>query len=235
VGRTWQDFWNRPQHLYVNDEHALRLYRQIADGILDAGRPTKGQTWLDFGCGEALGAPVLMRAGINLLLYDRSDRMRTLVQQRFGGLAGWRPLDPPAYDALPPESVDGISVVSVVQYLRPAELRTALARWYRLLRPGGRLVLGDLIPRRSPPGSDVLALLRYCRRNGYFLSGVRGLLATFFSDYGSIRKTAGLACYDEEDLPDLFDPLGFSWTRYRPNLGVNQARMTVVATKPGAS
>ncbi len=231
MSKTWRDFWNGPQHLSVNPSHAAVLGGEIARGLLDAGRAKPGQTWLDFGCGEAPGTSKLLEAGLQLLLFDESERMRTLVTRRFGGLAGVRVLDPDAYDSLPSESVDLISVISVLQYLTPDQFRATLPGWHRTLRPGGLLVLGDLIPRRVNPLSDTLALLQFCRRNGYLLAGIRGILATAFSSYGSIRRTAGLTRYDEADLSDLLDPLGFDWIRWRPNLGVNQSRMTILATK----
>jgi SAM-dependent methyltransferase len=229
--KTWQDFWNGPQRLYVNDQHAVRHYRQIAHGLIDAGRAERGQTWLDFGCGEALGAPLFPEAGVDLFLFDKSDRMRGQVKRRFGGVAGLRVLEPAEYTSLPPESLDLISVVSVVQYMKEEEFREALFQWHAQLRPGGLLVLGDLVPRRVRPLSDVFALLRYCRREGYFLSGVGAILASLLSNYGRIRRAVGLTRYDETDLPGFLNPLGFAWRRYEPNLGINQARMTIVATK----
>jgi SAM-dependent methyltransferase len=228
--KTWQAFWNGPQHLQVNPRHAALLGGTIARGLLDAGRARPGQTWLDFGCGEAPGTPALLEAGLNLLLFDDSDRMRALVAERFGGLAGVRVLDPDAYHSLPPESIDLISAISVLQYLTPDEFRATLPGWHRALRPGGILVLGDLIPRRVTPLSDAFALLQCCRRNGYLLSGIRSILATLLSSYGRIRRTAGFTRYDETDLSGLLEP-GFEWKRWTPNLGVNQSRMTILATR----
>jgi SAM-dependent methyltransferase len=228
---SWLSFWNAPQHLYVNPEHAARLYREIAEELVRAAEIGKGDRCLDFGCGEALGCPVLLAQGASVLLYDPVERMRRLAGGRFGRMAGVTLIDRADLVTVPPASLDVIYVISVVQYLARDQLPGLLGQWYQQLRPGGRLVLGDVIPRGIGPLSDSLALLAYCRRHGHLLGAVRSMLATALSDYRRVRRALGLTCYDEAEIRDLLGSHAFAVTRHPCNLGVSQARMTFVGRR----
>ena len=228
---SWLDFWNAPQHLYVNLDHAERLYREVAEELLRAAEIGKGERCLDFGCGEALGCPVLLARGASVLLCDGAERMRRLATARFGARSGVTVLDLAGFKAIPPGTLDVVAVVSVLQYLPREELRGLLDRWHAQLRPGGRLVIGDVIPPDIGPLSDSLALLAYCRRHGHLLPAIRSILATALSDYRRVRHALGLTSYDEAEIRDLLGSHGFAATRHARNLGVNQARMTFVGRR----
>jgi SAM-dependent methyltransferase len=228
---SWLQFWNAPQHLYVNPEHAALLSREIAEELVRAAAIGKGERCLDFGCGEALGCPVLLARGASVLLCDGAERMRRLATARFGQRPGVAVLDLAGFEAIPPASLEVVAVVSVLQYLARDELRRLLDRWHAQLRPGGRLVLGDVIPPGIGPLSDSLALLAYCRRHGHLLPAIRSILATALSDYRRVRRALGLTSYDEVEVRHLLDSHGFTVTRHPRNLGVNQARMTFVGRR----
>jgi SAM-dependent methyltransferase len=140
-------------------------------------------------------------------------------------------LDSAGFDTIPPASLDVVAVVSVVQYLPREELRRLLDRWHAQLRPGGRVVIGDVIPPSIGPLSDRLAVLAYCRRNGALLPAIRSIVATALSDYRRVHRAVGLTRYDETEIRDLLGSHGFAVTRHARNLGVNQARMTLVGRR----
>jgi hypothetical protein len=113
---------------------------------------------------------------------------------------------------VPSASVEVIYVISVVQYLTRDQLHGLLRQWYQHLRPGGRLVIGDVIPPVVGPLSDSLALLGYCRRHGYLLPAIRSILATAMSDYRRVRRALGLTSYDETEIRVLLASHGFAVT-----------------------
>jgi SAM-dependent methyltransferase len=232
---SWLDFWNAPQRLYVNPEHAARLYREIAEELVRAAGISQGARCLDFGCGEALGCPVLLARGASVLLYDPAPRMRHLAGQRFAGEPGVSLLETSDFEAIPRASLDVIAVISVVQYLPREELRRLLGLWRRQLRASGRLVLGDVIPPHVGAVSDTVALFTYCGRRGNLLPALLSVAATAFSDYRRVRRALGLTSYDEAELRSLLSAHGFDATRHPHNMGINQARMTFVCrcTEPG--
>jgi SAM-dependent methyltransferase len=228
---SWLQFWNAPQHLYVNPAHAALLSREIAEELLRAAEIGKGDRCLDFGCGEALGCPVLLARGASVLLYDPSEWMRGLAGKRYGRMPGVTLLDRADLETVPSASVEVIYVISVVQYLTRDQLRGLLSQWHQQLRAGGRLVIGDVIPPGIGALSDSLALLAYCRRHGHLLPAIRSILATALSDYRRVRHALGLTSYDEAEIRDLLGSHGFALTRHARNLGVNQARMTFVGRR----
>src|SRR4029450_341501 len=61
---------------------------------------------------------------------------------------------------------------SVAEYMTPAELDSALAVIRRLLKPGGRLILGDIMRPEVGMIRDVMALLRFAL-NYVFLEAAR--------------------------------------------------------------
>ena len=91
------------------------------------------------------------------------------------------------------KSVDLAVMNSVAQYMTPAELDAALAVIRRLLKPGGRLVLGDILRPEVGMPRDVLALLRFAATHGFLKDALIGLVSTALSDYRQLRDRAS-AC-----------------------------------------
>jgi SAM-dependent methyltransferase len=137
---------------------------------------------------------------------------------------------PELVEALADASFDLIVMNSVAQYLSAEELDRALALFRRLLRPAGRLVLGDVIPPSVSPVADALALLRFAAANGFFLAALGGLARTAFSDYRKLRAKLGLAFYDEPAMLERLTAAGFTAARAPVNIGHNPARMSFVAS-----
>jgi hypothetical protein len=99
----------------------------------------------------------------------------------------------------------------------------------RLLKPGGLLVLGDVMPRRVSAVGDALALLRFGREQGFFWAAAGGLIRTYFSRYWRLRKSLGLARYSAKEITGKLEAAGFSVQRAPTNIGHNARRMTFLA------
>ena len=118
---------------------------------------------------------------------------------------------------------------SVAQYMTPAELDTAFAIIKRLLKPGGRLVLGDILRPEVGMPKDVLALLRFAATHGFLKDALIGLVSTALSDYRQLRAKVGLQRYSEAEMVAKLAAGGFSASRAHVNIGHNPWRMTFVA------
>jgi hypothetical protein len=118
---------------------------------------------------------------------------------------------------------------SVAQYMTPNELDSALAVIRRLLKPTGRLILGDILRPNVGMPIDVLALLRFAAKCGFLKDALIGLLSTALSDYRQLRTRLGLQRYSEKDMVAKLVRSGFSAERARVNIGHNPWRMTFVA------
>jgi len=127
------------------------------------------------------------------------------------------------------KSVDLAVMNSVVQYMTPDELDFAFAVIRRLLKPGGRLVVGDVLRPEVGMGRDVIALLRFARTHGFLRDALVGLVSTALSDYRQLRSRVGLQRYSEAEMVANLQAAGFTASRAEPNMGYNPWRMTFVA------
>ena len=86
------------------------------------------------------------------------------------------------------KSIDLAVMNSVAQYMTPDELDSALAVIRRLLKPGGRLILGDILRPEVGMIRDVIALLRFAATHGFLKDALIGLVSTALSDYRQLRS-----------------------------------------------
>ncbi|GGH28218.1 hypothetical protein GCM10007036_37290 [Alsobacter metallidurans] len=236
MAMSWREFFDGDHALYVNERHKLLHGRMVARDVAALVRALspadRKPVVLDFGCGEALEAKVVAAVASRLILSDAAPGVLAGVRARYAGDTAIEALSPEEVDALAPGSIDVVVVNSLLQYLPRAELDRLLAQWRRLLRPGGHLVLGDVIPPDVSPVTDAAALLRFGYEGGFLLAAGAGLVRTALSDYRKLRAELGLSTYDENAMLAILENAGFDAERRRPNIGHNQARMCFVATRP---
>ena len=163
------------------------------------------------------------------MLCEAAPKLRERLARRVVGHANIAVLMPEQTPALPEASVDVIIMHSVAQYLSPQAADLLFRLFRRLLRPTGRLVLGDVVQPGTPAYADALALLRFGAREGFFLAAIGGLVRTALSDYSRLRKDAGLARYDEAAMLAKLSGAGFAAARRPINIGHLQTRMTFLA------
>jgi len=223
----WIEFWDSKHSIYVNARHEAAHFRRIAADM----RPylPDGGTMLDYGCGEALSADETAKPVSRLILCDPAPNVRVKLGARFAGNGKIAVRKPEDVAMMPANSIDVIVVHSVVQYLNAAEFDALLKLFRRLLRPGGLLVIGDVIPRKLTMLADANALLRFGRSEGFFYAALRGLIRTYFSDYRRLRHSLGLTRYDATEMTARLEAAGFSAEPARTNIGHNDRRMTFLA------
>jgi ubiquinone/menaquinone biosynthesis C-methylase UbiE len=127
------------------------------------------------------------------------------------------------------KSVDLVVMNSVAQYMTPGELDSALAVIRRLLKPSGRLVLGDILRPEVGMIRDVIALLRFALTHGFLRDALIGLISTALSDYRQMLSRIGLQRYSETEMIAKLAAGGFTASREHFNIGYNPWRMTFVA------
>jgi predicted TPR repeat methyltransferase len=225
---SWSEYWNGETTIYVNQRHRAAHYQLVAQDII-AMLPGSGARAIDYGCGEALHADAIAARCSHLYLCDASQAVRTKLEERFAGRGTISIVSPQALEHVDDGTIDLIVANSVVQYLTVAELERALDLWRTKLAPDGRLVLADIIPRDVGALTDVIALLRFARSEGFLVAAGAGLLKTFFSSYRRTRIRVGMLRFDEHEIVELLARCGFAARRRRPNFGHNPARMALVA------
>jgi SAM-dependent methyltransferase len=221
----WRSFWDSNHSIYVNARHKDVHYREVAEGIARYV-PGSDARVLDYGCGEALHADLIAAVAGEVYLSDSAPTVRAQMTERFAGNPRIKVLAPEEVEHLPSQTFDLIVSNSVVQYLTAAELDRLLALWRRLLKPDGALIVADVIPPDVGAISDVTALLRYARRNGFLLAAMLGLARTAISPYRKLRSQLGIAQYTEADFRQKLVAAGLSAERLTHNLEHNPARMS---------
>lgn len=225
----WIDYYDSTHTIYVSKLHRDVHFRVIANDIL-AYVPSPEAVVLDYSCGEALLAAQVAAACQKLILAEPAPGVRGRLNARFGPnpKIAVRSLDD--LTQLPDRSVDLAVMISVAQYMTPAELDAAFALMRRILKPGGRLVLGDILRPEVGAATDVMALLRLAAKNGFLTDALWGLARTALSDYWQLRKSIGLQRYNEAEMLAKLTSAGFEASLAKKNVGYNPARMTFLAT-----
>ncbi len=227
---TWLDFWNGEHRIYANEKHLRAHYARIAADVLTL-LSNKEIDLLDWGCGPALSAPAWADAGVRVSLYDKAHASQAKLKTAFGSDSRVRVLTDVDYAALPDESFDVLLVNSVVQYLTADEFRGVLPELRRLIRPGGRLLLADVLPPNGGMIADVKTLLGAGMRHGFLFAAVGSLAHTFFSGYRKLRQRLGLTVYTPEQIVGVLNAAGFNAVRVPKNIGFSKHRMTFDARK----
>jgi SAM-dependent methyltransferase len=224
----WLAFWDSPHSIYASARHKDVHYRLIAREIA-ALVPASDARVLDYGSGEALHADLVAAQAGELLLCEGAPRVRAAIAARFAGTAKIRVLAPADVVLLPAHSLDLVVLHSVAQYLTANEAGALFALFHRLLKPGGTLVVSDVIAPHVPAATDAIALIRFAAANGFLLAAFAGIARTLLSQYMRLRTRIGLTRYDEPTMLRKLAAAGFAARRAGKNIGHNQARLTFIA------
>jgi SAM-dependent methyltransferase len=228
--KDWISYYDSAHSIYVNARHHDVHYARLADDIVPYV-PSASAAVLDYGCGEALHADHVAAAAGRLMLAEAGPAVRGRLIERFKQNRKITIVSTDRAAILLPQSFDMVIMHSVSQYLSKNEFDRTVALFYRLLKPGGLLLVGDVVPPEVPAASDALALLRFGWRDGFFFAAGFGLVRTFFSDYWQLRTKIGLTRYSDAEMTSELAAVGFTVTRAPANLGHLATRMTFLARK----
>ncbi|MDP3255064.1 MAG: methyltransferase domain-containing protein [Bosea sp. (in: a-proteobacteria)] len=229
---SWRDFWNGEHAIYVSPRHKTLHYRQIATDLI-GHIPVPDAVVLDHGCGEALDAARVAGQCGRLYLCEAAPSVRDKLRAMLGGKANVTVVAPEEVEALPDATLDLVVANSLIQYLSRDELVALLGTWHAKLKPGGKLVVADIIPPDISPLTDASQLLAFAWRGGFLIAALAGLVRTAFSDYRKLRAQYGLSTYRIDDIAGLIAAAGFAEVSPAKNFGHNPHRLTLVARKAG--
>jgi ubiquinone/menaquinone biosynthesis C-methylase UbiE len=224
----WIDYYDSTHTIYASKLHRDLHFQLIAKDIVGY-ISSPDAVVLDYACGEALSAARVADACGKLILAEPAPGVRGRLIARFAPNTRIRVRSLDELRKMNEKSVDLAVMNSVAQYMTPVELDAALAVIRRLLKPSGRLVLGDILRPEVGMPRDVLALLRFARRHGFLKDALIGLVSTALSDYRQLRAQVGLQRYSETEMLAKLANAGFTASRAHFNIGHNSWRMTFVA------
>ena len=224
----WIDYYDSTHTIYASRLHRDLHFQLIARDIIGYIASSDAVV-LDYACGEALSAARVAEVCGQLILAEPAPGVRGRLIARFAPNTRIRVRSLDDLRKMPEKSVDLVVMNSVAQYMTPAELDAAFAVIKRLLKAGGRLVLGDILRPEVGMGRDVMALLRFAATHGFLKDALKGLVATALSDYRQLRSRVGLHRYGEAEMIGKLAAAGFTASRAHSNIGHNPWRMTFVA------
>jgi ubiquinone/menaquinone biosynthesis C-methylase UbiE len=224
----WIDYYDSTHTIYASKLHRDLHFQLIATDIIGY-ITSKDAVVLDYACGEAVSAAQVAEACGKLLLAEPAPGVRGRLIARFAPNTKIRVRSLDDLRHMRERSVDLAVMNSVAQYMTADELDAAFAVIKRLLKPGGRLVLGDILRPEVGMARDVIALLRFAIAHGFVVDALFGLARTALSDYRQLRNRVGLQRYSETGMIAKLAAAGFSASRSLVNIGHNPWRMTFVA------
>jgi ubiquinone/menaquinone biosynthesis C-methylase UbiE len=224
----WIDYYDSTHTIYASKLHRDLHFQVIARDIIGY-ISSPDSVVLDYACGEALSAAKVAEACGMLILAEPAPGVRGRLIARFAPNMKIRVRSLDDLRHMHEKSVDLVVMNSVAQYMTADEFDASLAVVRRLLKPSGRLILGDILRPEVGMFTDVLALLRFAANNGFLKDALIGLISTALSDYRQLRSRVGLQRYSEADITARLARAGFTASRAPFNIGHNPWRMTFVA------
>jgi ubiquinone/menaquinone biosynthesis C-methylase UbiE len=224
----WIDYYDSTHTIYASKLHRDLHFQLIARDIVGY-ISSPDAVVLDYACGEALSAAKVADACGKLYLAEPAPGVRGRLIARFAPDTRIRVRSLEDLRKMDEKSIDLAIMNSVAQYMTPAELDAAFTTIKRLLKPSGRLVVGDILRPEVGMPKDVLALLRFAATHGFLKDAIVGLVSTALSDYRQLRTRVGLQRYSEAGITAKLAASGFSASRAHVNIGHNPWRMTFVA------
>jgi len=229
--KSWFDYWNRPNGIFVSETHKRAHYRHIFSNVLPFLPRGSGSAMLDWGCGEAFAADWMAAECERIYLYDPADVVRARLRERYKDHRRIVVIGGDQVNGLPSECLDLILINSVFQYLTQEQLVTALLDLRRLLKPVGRFLIGDLIAPCTAMWQHVRIFLTFAYREGFLMSAIAGLVGTFLPSYNSLKRQHDLSEYSEAELLRIFELCKLNGRRLPRNIAVSPIRSSYIATK----
>lgn len=224
----WIDYYDSTHTIYASKLHRDLHFQVIARDIIGY-ISSPDAVVLDYACGEALSAAKVADACAKLYLAEPAPGVRGRLIARFAPNTKIRVRSLDDLRKMDEKSIDLVVMNSVAQYMTSTELDAAFVVIRRLLKPGGRLVLGDILRPEVGMPKDVLALLKFAATHGFLKDAFYGLASTALSDYRQLRTRVGLQRYSEREMVAKLGAAGFTASRAHSNIGHNPWRMTFVA------
>src|SRR6201999_3727055 len=156
----WIDYYDSTHTIYASRLHRDLHFQVIARDIIGY-IPSPDAVVLDYACGEALSAAKVAEACGKLYLAEPAPGVRGRLIARFAPNTRIRVRSLDDVRKMQEKSIDLVVMNSVAQYMTPEELDAALIVIRRLLKPSGRLVLGDILKPDVGMLTDVWVLLRF--------------------------------------------------------------------------
>lgn len=153
--RLQQLVWDRRAATW--DHHGVTGLPKVIAAVLDRSEIEPGGVAVDLGCGTGALALPLAERGAKVTAVDLSRSMADLLEKKAAD-AGLSTVTcvvaPVEHYELPPASVDLVVSNYALHHLRDPDKQAVVRSAATWLRPGGRLVIGDMMFGRGSTSRD---------------------------------------------------------------------------------
>ena len=219
--KSWSQFWGTDT-TYACDKHKQIVEDQTLKQQLSF--VSQHDVVLDFGCGES-PKETLAEAVSELFLFGDAQEISKRLFSKYKGKKNINVV----YGLDTSTSFSIIFVCSVIQYLSKEEFTERLKYFRSVMKPGGRLIISDVIPKNISGLKELLTLLFVAAKNNFLKDAILNLFRMMKGEYGSLRKSHNLTKYDEDEIFALLQEAGFS-PEIHSNIGLNKDRYCVVSS-----
>ncbi len=216
--RTQAKKWGRRAETW--DRHNDAGMAKVAAAAIERCRLREGMDCVDLGCGTGRLALVLAQAGANVLGVDVSPAMieKMEARARAEGLTTVRGVATPIERlSLPPESVDLVTTNYALHHLVDDDKAKVVAAAFEWLRPGGQLVIADMMFGRGATTRD----------REIIASKVRSMAKRGLPGYWRILKNVGRFMLRLHERPISTD----AWVRLYEGAGFSDVAVSVVVAE----
>ncbi len=210
------------------EHHASVGLERVIDAVVDVAAPTPGVSVIDLGCGSGQLSLPMARKGAKVMAVDISPKMIDSLDRRAAelGLEIETAALPVQELEIEPSSVDLVVSNYAMHHLYDDEKRAVVVAATSWLKPGGRLVFGDMMFGRGATQAD----------REIIASKVRVMLRRGPAGWWRIAKNAGRFWFRIRERPLPMD----TWLQILRTAGLEDVRgirvvseaAVVVGTKP---
>ncbi|HZT66398.1 MAG TPA: methyltransferase domain-containing protein [Acidimicrobiales bacterium] len=150
-------FWTRRAAAWEHTADSTPGLGKVIETVIDVADPAPGDTIVDLGCGSGQLSIPLAQRGASVVAVDVSPAMTEMLESNAAEaeVEGVEPVTAPIEDLdLRPGSADAVVSNYALHHLRDEDKAAVVEQAARWLRPGGRLVIGDMMFGRGGDARD---------------------------------------------------------------------------------
>jgi 2-polyprenyl-3-methyl-5-hydroxy-6-metoxy-1,4-benzoquinol methylase len=199
---TWSSFWERPNDAFNS---VMKVATDFFYKELRSRYPLKpGDSVLDYGCGPGFLVNNFVNAGVDVTGADINEHFLQQNKTRFPQADFIRMSGRP--EATFDKRFDQVILLSIVQYFSSLDDVEYVVRYLKdYLKPGGKLIVADVLDEHTSPVRDALGIFVQCVRRGRVIAFARFILYLILSDYRQTSKSNKLLLVSSDFVKQMAD------------------------------